>query len=34
MCFELKKQRTLRILDSEFNKNNKHIGKYAIDNVF
>ena len=26
MCFDIKKQRTLGILDTEFNQNNKRIG--------
>ena len=34
MCFHLKKQRTLGILDSEFNQNNKRIGTDAIDDAF
>ena len=34
MCFDLKKQRTLGILDSEFNQNNTRIGKDSIDNAF
>ena len=34
MCFEPKKQRTLGILDSELNQNNKRIGKDAINIAF
>ena len=32
-CFELEKQRTIGILDTEFNQTNKKIGKTAMDNA-
>ena len=32
-CYELKKQRTIGILDTEYNQNNKKIGKRGIDNA-
>ena len=33
MCFDIKKQRTLGILDTEFNQNNKRIGFDGINNA-
>ena len=33
MCFDIKKQRTLGILDTEFNQNNKRIGQDGIKNA-
>ena len=32
-CFDIKKQRTLGILDTEFNQSNKKIGKEGMDNA-
>ena len=32
-CYELKKQRTIGILDTEYNHNNKKIGKRGMDNA-
>ena len=32
-CYDIKKQRTLGILDTEFNQSNKKIGKEGMDNA-
>ena len=32
-CFDIEKQRTLDILDTEFNQSNKMIGKEGMDNA-
>ena len=32
MCFDIRKQRTLGILDTEFNQNNKRIGRDGMNN--
>ena len=33
LCHDLHKQRTIGILDTEFNQNNKIVGKVAMDNA-
>ena len=33
MYYEIKKQRTLRILDSEYKQNNKYIGRDGMNNT-